>query len=244
MFAVDEEYTFLGLAHITWLKFSVRDLLQDPGEILYIVCRFDSAPQPVTTLVNIYYDSTILITHGGLECGQGQFTPDTFLSNAALEHSRPIGSSNETKAGCSIIRNRRLIVEGMTLMLCTFLSFAASCKVLCLAENHACSNVWTQVIAGLSTKVKQTVVHELSSLLPESLRPLPMGLLKVNDSRTDISPAAGIVDCHAKEQTTLWLRYIIMNNLHYFQEITYITRRRDSLTISENLTPAHHFIIC
>ena len=45
--------------------------------------------------------------------------------------------------------------------------------------------------AGLSTKVKQAAVLELSKLVPEPLRPLPLSLIRINDSRTDITPSAG-----------------------------------------------------
>ena len=45
--------------------------------------------------------------------------------------------------------------------------------------------------AGLSTKVKQVAVYELSKLLPENLRPLPLDLVRINDSRSDIVPNAG-----------------------------------------------------
>ena len=34
-------------------------------------------------------------------------------------------------------------------------------------------------------------VYELSKLLPEELRPLPLSLIKINDSRSDIVPNAG-----------------------------------------------------
>jgi hypothetical protein len=34
-------------------------------------------------------------------------------------------------------------------------------------------------------------VYELSKLLPEALRPLPMDLVRINDTRSDIVPNAG-----------------------------------------------------
>lgn len=34
-------------------------------------------------------------------------------------------------------------------------------------------------------------IYELSKLLPEKLRPLPLSLIKINDSRSDIVPNAG-----------------------------------------------------
>jgi len=49
------------------------------------------------------------------------------------------------------------------------------------------------VAAGLSTKVKQMAVYELSKLLPEKLRPLPLDLVRINDTRSDIVPNAGAI---------------------------------------------------
>lgn len=46
-------------------------------------------------------------------------------------------------------------------------------------------------VAGLSTKVKQTAAYELSKLLPEALRPLPLSLFRINDTRSDIVPNSG-----------------------------------------------------
>lgn len=40
--------------------------------------RFDSAPQPMTALVAIYFDASVLVTHGGLEVGQGKFCVATY----------------------------------------------------------------------------------------------------------------------------------------------------------------------
>lgn len=37
----------------------------------WIICRFDCAPQPMVAQVSIYHDGSILLTHGGLEVGQG-----------------------------------------------------------------------------------------------------------------------------------------------------------------------------
>lgn len=45
--------------------------------------------------------------------------------------------------------------------------------------------------AGLSTKVKQMAVYELSKLLPKNLRPLPLELFRINDTRSDIVPNSG-----------------------------------------------------
>ena len=36
-----------------------------------VLGRFDCAPQPIIAAVSIYYDGSILVTHGGLEVGQG-----------------------------------------------------------------------------------------------------------------------------------------------------------------------------
>ena len=45
---------------------------------------------------------------------------------------------------------------------------------------------------GLSTKVKQMTVYELSKLLPEKFRPLPLELVRINDTRSDIVPNSGL----------------------------------------------------
>lgn len=36
-------------------------------------------------------------------------------------------------------------------------------------------------------------VYELSKLLPEKLRPLPLDLVRINDTRSDIVPNAGAI---------------------------------------------------
>ncbi|BDA47143.1 Xanthine dehydrogenase/oxidase [Coccomyxa sp. Obi] len=44
---------------------------------------------------------------------------------------------------------------------------------------------------GLHTKVKQVASYELGKLLPEEQRPLPMHLLRIGDSRSDLVPNGG-----------------------------------------------------
>ncbi|KAL4447705.1 hypothetical protein ABPG75_004924 [Micractinium tetrahymenae] len=45
---------------------------------------------------------------------------------------------------------------------------------------------------GLTTKVKQTVLAELSQLLPEGSRPLPAELVRIVDQTTNVLPAASV----------------------------------------------------
>ena len=59
-----------------------------------VCCRFDSNPTPQVAAVSIYYDGSILVTHGGLEVGQGLTTKVKQVRRAELSFpDTPIADS-------------------------------------------------------------------------------------------------------------------------------------------------------
>lgn len=72
---------------------------------------------------------------------------------------------------------------------------------------------------GLHTKVKQVASYELGKLLPENQRPLPMDLLRIGDSRSDIVPNSGDVPSHpsptlrGSERPYSWGSSALLNDL-------------------------------
>lgn len=82
------------------------------------LCRFDCSPAAVSAAVNVFADGSVLVTHGGIEMGQGLSTkvPPAVLS-AALGCS--VTQANTAAApGSVIVPDTKSLVVNVLCLVC------------------------------------------------------------------------------------------------------------------------------